>query len=121
MLSFFPRGVLDEILNLNESVSEDFPSCSYFKGTRRKFCKIVNVPLNISLFFYLYVKYQVDRVSLSQFLRVFFSTLGNKEDTFYSTRYHTNKKVRRYAIFILCLCFGVLCSQKKLFEHDTFM
>ena len=28
MLSFFPRGVLDEILNLNESVSEDFPSYS---------------------------------------------------------------------------------------------
>ena len=26
MLSFFPRGVLDEILNLNESVSEGFPS-----------------------------------------------------------------------------------------------
>ena len=28
MLSFFPRGVLDEILNLIESVSEDFPSYS---------------------------------------------------------------------------------------------
>ena len=28
MLSFFPRGVLDEILNLIESVSEDFPSHS---------------------------------------------------------------------------------------------
>ena len=26
MLSFFPRGVLDEILNLIESVSEDFSS-----------------------------------------------------------------------------------------------
>ena len=26
---FFPRGVLDEILNLTESVSEDFPSYSY--------------------------------------------------------------------------------------------
>ena len=30
MLSFFPRDVLDEILNLIESVSEDFPSYSYF-------------------------------------------------------------------------------------------
>ena len=30
MLSFFPRGVLDEILNLIESVSEGFPFCSYF-------------------------------------------------------------------------------------------
>ena len=28
MLSFFPRGVLDEILNLIDSVSEDFPSYS---------------------------------------------------------------------------------------------
>ena len=29
MLSFFPRGVLDEILNLIGSVSEGFPSYSY--------------------------------------------------------------------------------------------
>ena len=31
VLSFFPRDVLDEILNLIESVSEDFPSyyCKY--------------------------------------------------------------------------------------------
>ena len=29
MLSFFPRGVLDEILNLIESDSEDFPSYSW--------------------------------------------------------------------------------------------
>ena len=29
MLSFFPRGVLDEILKLIESVSEDFPSYSF--------------------------------------------------------------------------------------------
>ena len=28
MLSFFPRGVLDEILNLIDSVSEGFPSYS---------------------------------------------------------------------------------------------
>ena len=28
MLSFFPQGVLDEILNLIESVSEGFPSYS---------------------------------------------------------------------------------------------
>ena len=32
MLSFFPRGVLDEILNLTESVSEDFPSYSYINN-----------------------------------------------------------------------------------------
>ena len=29
MLSFFPRGVLDEILNIIESVVEGFPSYSY--------------------------------------------------------------------------------------------
>ena len=29
VLSFFPRDVLDEILNLIESVSEDFPSYSW--------------------------------------------------------------------------------------------
>ena len=29
MLSFFPRGVLEEILNLIESVSEGFPSYYY--------------------------------------------------------------------------------------------
>ena len=28
-MSFFPRGVLDEILNLIESVSEGFPSYSF--------------------------------------------------------------------------------------------
>ena len=31
VLSFFPRDVLDEILNLIGSVSEDFPSYSYIK------------------------------------------------------------------------------------------
>ena len=30
VLSFFPRDVLDEILNLIESVSEDFPSYSLY-------------------------------------------------------------------------------------------
>ena len=32
VLSFFPRDVLDEILNLIESVSEDFPSYSSSAG-----------------------------------------------------------------------------------------
>ena len=32
VLSFFPRDVLDEILNLIESVSEDFPSYSCKKS-----------------------------------------------------------------------------------------
>ena len=32
MLSVFPRGVLDEILNLIESVSEGFPAYSECSG-----------------------------------------------------------------------------------------
>ena len=36
MLSFFPRGVLDEILNLIESVSEDFPSYSSIRNGKIK-------------------------------------------------------------------------------------
>ena len=40
MLFIFPRGVLDEILNLIESVSEGFPSyfCSVLSA-RVKFCR----------------------------------------------------------------------------------
>ena len=34
VLSFFPRDVLDEILNLIESVSEDFPSYSSILGCK---------------------------------------------------------------------------------------
>ena len=36
MLSFFPRGVLDEILNLIGSVSEGFPSYSWLAKQRHK-------------------------------------------------------------------------------------
>ena len=42
MLSFFPRGVLDEILNLIESVSEGFPSYSYLQSTLI-FCKTTDI------------------------------------------------------------------------------
>ena len=37
MLSLFPRSVLDEILNLIESVSEDFPSYSLVRFTAHVF------------------------------------------------------------------------------------
>ena len=37
VLSFFPRGVLDEILNLIESVSEGFPSYSFSAGASYSF------------------------------------------------------------------------------------
>ena len=47
VLSFFPRDVLDEILNLIESVSEDFPS--YFcKGSHTQPCRGCGVGLLIS-------------------------------------------------------------------------
>ena len=36
VLSFFPRDVLDEILNLIESVSEDFPSYSTVRNEKRR-------------------------------------------------------------------------------------
>ena len=39
MLSFFPRGVLDKILNLIESVSEDFPSYSFIASNDHYFNK----------------------------------------------------------------------------------
>ena len=46
VLSFFPRDVLDEILNLIESVSEDFPSYSCIILSRSANRNIVkpNVP-----------------------------------------------------------------------------
>ena len=42
MLSFFPRGVLDEISNLIESVSEDFPSYSYIFSDKQFIIKILD-------------------------------------------------------------------------------
>ena len=41
MLSFFPRGVLDEILNF-ESVSEEFPSYSFSFARAALACAIIN-------------------------------------------------------------------------------
>ena len=43
VLSFFPRDVLDEILNLIESVSEDFPSYFYFLSTARCNKQIIDI------------------------------------------------------------------------------
>ena len=48
VLSFFPRDVLDEILNLIESVSEDFPS--YFPMINSK--KIARIPYFLLLILY---------------------------------------------------------------------
>ena len=54
MLFFFPRGVLDEILNLIESVSGGFPSClctTLCLAVIVCFTSIINV-------FYLFVGYR---------------------------------------------------------------
>ena len=42
VLSFFPRDVLDEILNLIESVSEDFPSYSCYQISALKTVQYLN-------------------------------------------------------------------------------
>ena len=44
VLSFFPRDVLDEILNLIESVSEDFPSYSCLVSFLIDQCNISLLP-----------------------------------------------------------------------------
>ena len=51
VLSFFPRDVLDEILNLIESVSEDFPSYSFtLRDETISFCHTdVNFSLALGL------------------------------------------------------------------------
>ena len=49
VLSFFPRDVLDEILNLIESVSEDFPSYSellLLLISRTSSSSISDIPVN---------------------------------------------------------------------------
>ena len=48
VLSFFPRDVLDEILNLIESVSEDFPSYSLVNLKFLYRCFFVLTSLTIS-------------------------------------------------------------------------
>ena len=49
MLSFFPRGVLDEILNLIESVSEDFLSYSYTPKMSNGLVQYIRVEESTSL------------------------------------------------------------------------
>ena len=46
VLSFFPRDVLDEILNLIESVSEDFPSYSFIRKSFDLYESVSYVAIN---------------------------------------------------------------------------
>ena len=52
VLSFFPRDVLDEILNLIESVSEDFPSYSYSLIRRSGSLLYVNLSASFNTLLY---------------------------------------------------------------------
>ena len=67
MLSFFPRGVLDEILNLIESVSEDFPSYSFIFGIQvhndKLYRGIANghSPICSSFCLFLFLSFQIFR------------------------------------------------------------
>ena len=47
VLSFFPRGVLDEILNLTESVSEGFPSYSSLKSMHKVYVRTMTLTFNL--------------------------------------------------------------------------
>ena len=46
MLSFIPRGVLDEILNLIESVSEGFSSYSHLATKFNEFSKRISISIS---------------------------------------------------------------------------
>ena len=50
VLSFFPRDVLDEILNLIGSVSEGFPSYSFMGGNPAMALSVVCLSFCLSLF-----------------------------------------------------------------------
>ena len=57
MLSFFPRGVLDEILNLIESVSVEFPSYSF----------IAMILLHFPVYVFFFLLYRDKNDSSSEF------------------------------------------------------
>ena len=58
MLSFFPRDVLDEILNLIESVSEGFPSYSFkLHGGHETASETIKEKYVVVLLFYVHGKH----------------------------------------------------------------
>ena len=59
VLSFFPRDVLDEILNLIESVSEDFPSYSSIIA-HLFYQRFKNISIKISLLSVRFVSVNID-------------------------------------------------------------
>ena len=65
MLSFFPRGVLDGILNSIESVSEGFPTCSCVEGVQCV-CALMVIILYIETVVYLWGFYDI-KFKLTQY------------------------------------------------------
>ena len=56
VLSVFPRDVLDEILNLIESVSEDFPSYSgYMEGLRGNVKMLLIMPCVYRIMMHIFI------------------------------------------------------------------
>ena len=71
VLSFFPRDVLDEILNLIESVSEDFPSYSFKSLKSLEFSDaktsdvLSNVVLVVCMFIFIKIEILVKKMKSS--------------------------------------------------------
>ena len=68
MLSFFPRGVLDGILNLIESVSEGFPSysCLFSTVTDVKLCYEGKYVFSVSQGNFIIIRAQLFKASYVQ-------------------------------------------------------
>ena len=77
VLSFFPRDVLDEILNLIESVSEDFPSYSCIDNHTQRCIRyesrmVVRNPYSIEAHFLSFFPSFLSLVFLYFFFVIFF-------------------------------------------------
>ena len=55
--SFFPRDVLDEIMNLIESVSEGFPSYSFMAESKKGHNFAIQGPTKKKKYFFAYFLY----------------------------------------------------------------
>ena len=142
MLSFFPRDVLDEILNLNESVSEDFPSysfsfvraavaCAILKRTSAfrpssettapRYMKLVTVPnfiLPICLYFFLAIgavchQFDILGPDLSYLVQVS-SRLSTRASSScsFSARASMSSANRRLVIFLPPMITYLSCSSR---------
>ena len=65
MLSFFPRDVLDEILNLIESVSEGFPSYSFMAESKKGHNFAIQGPTEKKMFSLIFCTDATNKISSS--------------------------------------------------------